>query len=321
MLSTLRLSFILSLVMLAPSAMVGDESNQIIRTHPQDELYSQHQQELEDWNRALANQQPLGTPVMYRYQVADSETLISLASRFTLPYSTLATINRIPRNAQLATAQEIIVPAASGLFVPLEPTSDLERLIYERRLNREELPSFIPVNVEHAGQTQQFLLLPGEDFDTLERIAFFGRLFQNPIRSGRISSAFGPRPDPFSGEPSYHFGVDFATAENQRVYAAREGTVSRIGINDPIYGNYVMVTHSGGFETLYAHMNSILVREGQRVTNSSVLGGVGSTGHSTGPHVHFEVHHYGRIIDPAVYLRTLDLIQYAEGSEEQPPAR
>ena len=310
---TIRLAIIGALWGLMPTILWGIEPRgEVLRIHPQDAHYAQQQEELEDWHRALARQQPLQELQVYRYTLKEPITLISLAARFTLPYSALSTINRISRNAELTENSELLIPAAAGLFIPLEPTSDLERLMYESRINNEELPPYLPLSIDYGEKSERFLFLPGEDFSPLERIAFFGRLFRNPIRTGKISSPFGPRPDPFSGEPSFHFGVDFATAEHQQVYAAREGIVRQTILNDPIYGNYVVVEHLGGFETRYAHMNSIVVREGQRVSNSSVLGSVGNTGHSTGPHVHFEVHHYGRILDPSIYLQKIDLIQYAE---------
>ncbi len=298
-----------------PATLMGIEpSGEVLRIHPQDAHYAQQQEELEDWHRALARQQPLQELRelrVYRYMLKEPTTLITLAARFTLPYSALSTINRISRNADLTENSELLIPAAPGLFIPLEPSSDLERLMYERRINSEDLPPYQQLTIDNGVERRQFLFLPGEDFSALERIAFFGRLFRNPIRTGKISSLFGTRPDPFTGDPSFHYGVDFATAEHQQVYAAREGKVQQVILNDPIYGNYVVVEHDGGFETLYAHMNSIVVLEGQRVTNSSQLGTVGNTGHSTGPHVHFEVHHYGNILDPTIYLQKLDIIQYA----------
>ena len=305
---------VLCTVILAPN--LGGEEVEIVRLHPKDSAYSAQQEGLVRWNRALAQQHEVQDVVLYRYATTRPRTVIALASSFGVPYSTFATLNRFSRNAELPIGSVVMIPTASGLFIPLEAENDLERLMYETRVAEAEERAFVPVHYEREGGIVGFLLLPGEDFSLLERTAFFGRLFQNPVRSGRISSFFGPRPDPFTGASSYHYGVDFATAKNENIYAAREGTVQRVIVGDIIYGNYIIVSHEGGFETLYAHLNSVLVQEGQRVRSGTVLGTVGNTGHSTGPHVHFEVHHYGRALDPAIYLKKLDRFLYAGAEKE-----
>jgi peptidoglycan hydrolase-like protein with peptidoglycan-binding domain len=99
-----------------------------------------------------------------------------------------------------------------------------------------------------------------------------------------------------------HTGIDFPMPFGSRIGAAGRGTVTFAGWNSGGYGNLVVVAHRLGYETWYAHMSRIAVHPGEPVVGGSTLGFVGSTGHSTGPHVHFEVRHYGTPVDPQPYL-------------------
>lgn len=119
-----------------------------------------------------------------------------------------------------------------------------------------------------------------------------------PIRDGgRVSSAFGYRKDPFTGAAKFHNGIDIAAAEGTRVYPAKGGEVIFSG-HQPGYGNIVVVDHGNGLVTKYAHNRVNRVAEGDRVGTDTVLAEVGSTGRSTGPHLHFEVQYEGRKVPP-----------------------
>ena len=117
----------------------------------------------------------------------------------------------------------------------------------------------------------------------------------------RISSHFGPRQDPFDGEIREHRGVDIAARRGTPIYPANDGTVVYAGWHGG-HGKTVIVRHEDGSETLYAHADTLLVGEGDRVDTGDKLGLVGSTGRSTGPHLHFEVRRNGVAIDPLAAL-------------------
>lgn len=123
-----------------------------------------------------------------------------------------------------------------------------------------------------------------------------------PVESGYISSFFGKRPDPFSGETVFHAGLDFAGAPGTRVLAAAGGVVSFAG-RDKGYGKLVEVTHGNGYVTRYAHNASLLVEPGQTVRRGDPLALMGSTGRSTGTHLHFEVLRDGRPVNPVSFVR------------------
>ncbi|MBE0603279.1 MAG: peptidoglycan DD-metalloendopeptidase family protein [Deltaproteobacteria bacterium] len=119
-----------------------------------------------------------------------------------------------------------------------------------------------------------------------------------PIREGgRVSSAFGYRRDPFTGADKFHHGIDIAAAEGTEVYPAKGGEVTFSGYRKG-YGNIVEVDHGDGIVTKYAHNRANRVATGDRVGADTVIAEVGSTGRSTGPHLHFEVQYGGRKVPP-----------------------
>ena len=130
-------------------------------------------------------------------------------------------------------------------------------------------------------------------------------IFAWPLpQSFTITSPFGYRQDPFTGEMSYHGGTDIAAPQGTPILAAADGTVTVANGTDPwggSYGYHVKIDHGGGMETLYAHCSAIAVTVGQRVRQREVIGYVGSTGNSTGNHLHFEVWANGQRID-AMYV-------------------
>ena len=122
-----------------------------------------------------------------------------------------------------------------------------------------------------------------------------------PITEGFISSFFGRRVDPFTGRVSFHPGVDFAGSEGEQVRAVATGIVTWAGPHAG-YGNMVEVDHGNGYLTRYGHNDSTLVKVGDTVQKGQPLAFLGSTGRSTGPHVHFEVLHDGAQVDPLSFI-------------------
>jgi murein DD-endopeptidase MepM/ murein hydrolase activator NlpD len=119
----------------------------------------------------------------------------------------------------------------------------------------------------------------------------------------RMSSGFGMRIDPFTNTLARHEGLDFTAMQGTPILATADGTVTRSGWEDT-YGNIVEVTHAEGFMTRYAHISKRHVTEGQRVKRGQHIADVGSTGRSTGPHLHYEVFRHGHVLNPAQVLPT-----------------
>jgi murein DD-endopeptidase MepM/ murein hydrolase activator NlpD len=122
--------------------------------------------------------------------------------------------------------------------------------------------------------------------------------FEWPVDGAvRITSGFGPRRDPFDGSRQFHEGVDIATSYGAHVKAVESGIVIEAKRHGG-YGNMVLIDHGNGRQTLYGHLRKYAVRQGDNVRRDQVIGEVGSTGRSTGPHLHFEVIENGRPVDP-----------------------
>lgn len=118
----------------------------------------------------------------------------------------------------------------------------------------------------------------------------------------RIASGFGHRIDPVYKTIKMHAGLDFAAPQGTPIYATANGRIKTAGYSDGGYGNHVVIDHGYGYETLYGHMLRIKARTGQRISRGEVIGYVGSTGKSTGPHCHYEVHKNGNKLDPVYFF-------------------
>ncbi len=126
-----------------------------------------------------------------------------------------------------------------------------------------------------------------------------GSPFSNSGWRSNITSEYGYRTDP---EPGFHSGLDIGMAMGTEILAVKSGTVKTAQHGTTGYGNYIIIDHGGGLETLYAHCSELLVSEGQEVEAGAVIAKVGSTGNSTGPHLHIEIRLNGETADPLAYL-------------------
>jgi len=118
----------------------------------------------------------------------------------------------------------------------------------------------------------------------------------------RIASGFGYRIDPIYKTVKFHAGLDFTAPQGTPIYATADGVIKTAGFSDGGYGNHVVINHGYGYETLYGHMFRVKVRTGQPVKRGDLIGYVGSTGKSTGPHCHYEVHKNGQKLDPVYFF-------------------
>jgi murein DD-endopeptidase MepM/ murein hydrolase activator NlpD len=118
----------------------------------------------------------------------------------------------------------------------------------------------------------------------------------------RLASGFGYRVDPVYKTTKFHAGLDFAAPQGSPIYATANGVVTLAGNTGNGYGNHVIIDHGFNYETLYGHMYRIKVTNGQKIRRGEVIGWVGSTGKSTGPHLHYEVHKNGQKVDPIYFF-------------------
>lgn len=130
-----------------------------------------------------------------------------------------------------------------------------------------------------------------------------------PIPSGvEFTSGYGVRSDPFGRGRAMHAGIDLSGPSGTPIYATADGTVAEAGWNSGGYGNLIKVDHGRGIETRYGHLSGILVRSGERVTRGQLIGRMGSTGRSTGSHLHYEVRIDGRAVNPIPFMKSTDYV-------------
>jgi murein DD-endopeptidase MepM/ murein hydrolase activator NlpD len=122
-----------------------------------------------------------------------------------------------------------------------------------------------------------------------------------PVRTGTITSTFGYRTDPFTGHAAFHAGMDFSGAQGTDIYSVASGVISFAGVKSG-YGNVIEVNHGNGYVTRYAHAQRLVAKVGDMVAKDQLIAYMGSTGRSTGTHLHYEVIENGKQIDPATYV-------------------
>lgn len=266
-----------------------------------DALYVQLQAELDAWYRQSADtvtpvaQRPPAAPLAIFAYRRRGEDLFALNARLNLPYDTLVTLNAAASRAGFEALPRVLVPTRPGLFVSDPPGSALEDMMLSSRIERG-LPRERVV-VQRGGRKAALWFFPGESFNAVERAYFLRILYDFPIVRGSITSRYGSRADPFTGDPSFHSGLDIGAPEGTPVHAARDGTVVEAGTGAAL-GTYVVVNHTGGWQSVYGHLASTAVATGSTVATGQTIGTVGSTGRSTGPHLHFEVRRKGGAVDP-----------------------
>lgn len=166
------------------------------------------------------------------------------------------------------------------------------------------IPAALPIRADNDPLYERYAELT-RNFDRahLMQIAAFQLPFAVPVdRTVRFTSGFGTRRDPFNGRARSHNGQDLAGPKGTPILATGDGKVSYAGRQNG-FGNVVKIRHSFGYETIYAHLNSIRVKVGETVSRGDVLGGMGNTGRSTGTHLHYEIRIGGKPTNPMPYMK------------------
>jgi len=129
-----------------------------------------------------------------------------------------------------------------------------------------------------------------------------------PVKTAAFTSGYGVRSDPFNGGAARHMGIDLAGPVGTPIYATADGLVAEAGYNNGGYGNLIKLNHGRGIETRYGHLSQIMVQPGQRITRGQLIGRMGSTGRSTGSHLHYEVRIEGKAVNPIPFMKSTDYL-------------
>ncbi len=233
----------------------------------------------------------------YRTQPGDS--ISQIAQKFGLNIDTVISWNDIRDARQIRPGTALDIPNIDGLKYRVRRGDSLEQIARSAGLPLNSVldANRLPSSVISVGQE---LFLPGVHMRPNDLNRVLGNLFVYPVR-GKISSFFGSRPDPFTGIRRFHNGVDIVNTPGTPIMAAMAGSVEDVGFNNN-YGFYVILRHSG-YQTLYGHLARYTVARRQKVQQGDKIGELGTTGYSTGPHLHFSIFRNGEAVDPLAFLK------------------
>ncbi len=260
------------------------------------------QQALDSINRYYRAEQSYKThpPLhLFSYIPGQDDTIFSVSARFNLPYDTIALLNGIRTPKDFHDPAYILIPTQAGIFIPERSENDLERVMTSWR--GKEVFGGRKITVKTPSGTRSLFFFPGERFHPIERSFFLNVLFRFPLPVGIVSSGYGNRLNPFSHEEHFHHGIDIAAPSGTEVLSAAAGKVVDSG-TDNVLGNYIVLLHKGNFSTVYGHLREIRIKAGQNIGSGAIIGTVGNTGLSTGPHLHFEIRNAGESWNPSEIL-------------------
>lgn len=235
----------------------------------------------------------------FSYRIKKGDMIGKIAAKYDVSQDTLISINKIKSSRTIQVGQYIKIPSKPGILYEVKNDGEtLDKIAKQYEIDMAECATVNHVSTSGTLSAGDMLFLPGAKLDWVALQEINGDLFRKPIRAAwRYTSGFGYRENPFNGSRSYHNGIDMACPTGTSIYAALPGKVVQTGYS-ATYGNFVIVAHHSGYKTLYGHMSAILCVPGQSVSQESRIGRVGSTGLSTGPHLHFTVYKNGKAINP-----------------------
>lgn len=249
-------------------------------------------------------------PTIITYTVVKGDNLWSISQRFDVKMTSIISANNLKEISRLSIGQKLKLPITNMNIAKAEGYSQdaaVEEIIYYVKkgeslwsISRDynvKLEAIIAANSItdaskiSAGQQLRIPNVPGA------RLSISNFIW--PIR-GSISSSYGVRV--LSGRKDFHAGIDIGGPTGTNIVAAESGVVSYTGYMRG-YGNVIILSHNGGYSTVYAHNSVNLVRKGQNVKRGSIIAKLGSTGNATGPHLHFEIRAVGKPVNPLSYLK------------------
>jgi murein DD-endopeptidase MepM/ murein hydrolase activator NlpD len=234
------------------------------------------------------------------YTVRSSDSLASIAKRFGLRQDTIISMNSLRNASSLRAGLTLRIPNMDGVNRIVRGGESLQGIAKSFGINVAKIADANDLKSAslYAGQS---LFIPYARLSSYDLRNFYGDKFVWPAR-GIISSPFGFRINPFSGLRTFHSAIDIAIPMGTPVRATMDGTVADTGYNS-VFGNYIILRHSGGYQSLYGHLEAIGVRRGAAVSQGQVIGHSGNTGESTGPHLHFSIFKNGVAVNPIAYVK------------------
>jgi murein DD-endopeptidase MepM/ murein hydrolase activator NlpD len=230
------------------------------------------------------------------YTVQRGDTVSKIAAQFALSMDAIIASNNIRNARRLQEGETLRIPNMDGIPYTVKKGDTLLKISASMGVPLEVILDANDIRSDAITQGEM-LIIPGARMPPEALKQALGDLpFSYPVKS-RVTSPYGWRVSPITGQRHFHAAVDFAGGIGTPVTAAMDGTVSSAGTN-PTFGKFIILSHAGGYQTMYAHLSVVSVKQGERVNQGSTIGKVGSTGLSTGPHLHFAAYKNGRAVNP-----------------------
>ena len=301
-----------SFLVLVSATMIGGpiivENNPFIGEYFADSVQEQSTLEADIYSQPFRTDYSKKPREIFDYEVKGGETLASIADKFDISIDTIKWANNLTSDV-IKPGQKLKILPVSGVAHLVKPGDNIYAIAKKYKVDAQVIVNW---QFNDFADLDTFALEPGTTLMVPDGVVE-SQAPSGPRRRD-VPKYYATRPGggrfiwPTNGSISqypiwYHMALDISNRSLPPVVAADGGTVSFVGQLRYGYGNHIIINHGDGFSTLYAHLSQINVSNGQRVTQGQVIGVVGSTGRSTGPHLHFEVRQGGQIVNPSFYLK------------------
>lgn len=263
--------------------------------------------------RSLSSEN-LPPPVNFiEYSIQRGDTLWDIAYAYGINIDTIVSFNNIEKVHNISLNKKILIPTVDGIMYTPKSGESIADILATHNVSLRKIAAYnslsskLKTNYVFKEGTNSLLyggrlFLPGVSYSLAERAGKLGLDFLKPLTAFRITSIYGFRIHPITKKRSFHKGIDLAAPTGTTVYSAKGGTVTFAG-ESAGYGKLIIIRHPKSdnkptYETRYAHLSAFLVSSGTRVMSQQPIGKVGNTGTSSGPHLHFEIHKNGSLINP-----------------------
>ena len=237
-----------------------------------------------------------------QYKVKRGDSVSSIAKKFNVSMGAIIASNEIRNARTLQEGAVLKIPNIDGIPYQIKKGDSLTKISSSFNVPLEVILDVNDIKSDNI-KTGETIFIPGARMNDIDLKLSLGELFIYPLQNKFITSHYGMRKDPISGALNFHTGIDLRANTGTTVVAAMDGVVSVVAENW-LYGKHIIITHDNGYKTLYGHLNSYSVKQGDKVISGKKIGESGNTGYSTGPHLHFSIYdRNNKLVNPLELLR------------------
>lgn len=280
-----------------------DNSNAELKNNNQTDIQEKNS------NNIHNNPQPKNFFQLTEHRVKRGESIWRIAQKYSVSVATISSANPGKASRIIQPGDLLKIPNKNGILYKIKKGDSLGKIAIRYKIKISDIKDFnrIQSNIIHSGDK---IFLPDAKPLPKKKIAW-RKLFIMPL-SGRITSGFGWRKSPFTGKKQFHTGIDIGgNPIGTRVKATASGVVIHSGWAGQ-FGKMIIIKHKNGYFSVYGHLSKILVKKNKYIKRGEIIGKVGSTGLSTGPHLHFEIKKYQKPINPFTALKKKEKV-YIKG--------